>query len=292
MKTDDFPQTLTEFEARFSDEKACLDYLRQVKWPDGFRCTKCGGQESWSVSSRRLDECKACGKQHSLIAGTVFQGTRKPLRMWFRAITLFVTSKRSLSAKELSRQLELHYETAWTWLHKLRRRVGTAFGKDKLVGAVEVHQCYLGGTDDRASRKRSLAGERAHLLGAVEIKAGHLGRIRLEHSPSGDVENFKSFVSRNVERAQAVQTRKSGEPKSKPSCSMHRVFSLLKRTVLGTFHGSVSHKHLAAYLDEFEFRFNRRTSGSRWLLFQRVLEAAPKGPPATLRKLTQHAVGA
>ncbi len=104
MKTDTFPRTLTEFKARFVDEKACLTYLRQVKWPEGFRCTKCGGKASWLIEPRQLDECKACGKQHSLTAGTIFEGTRKPIRMWFRAITLFVTSKRSLSAKELSRQ--------------------------------------------------------------------------------------------------------------------------------------------------------------------------------------------
>ncbi len=286
MKPDEFPRTLTEFEARFSDEAACLTYLRHVKWPEGFRCAKCGGQESWNVETRNLDECTACGKQHSLTAGTLFEGTRKPIRMWFRAITLFVTSKRSLSAKELSRQLELHYETAWTWLHKLRRRVGTAFGTDKLVGTVEVNECALGGTDDRAQR-RSLASKRAHVLCAVEVKTGHLGRIRLEQSHGDSTEHFQSFVSRNVQQAGAVRPRTAGDSKPKASTSIHRVVSLFKRTVLGTFHGSLSHKHLPAYLDEFEFRFNRRTSGSRWLLFQRVLEAAPKGPPVTLRELTQ-----
>jgi Transposase zinc-ribbon domain/ISXO2-like transposase domain len=289
MKTEPFPRTLTEFEARFSDEEACLKYLREVKWPEGFRCSRCEGRASWFLERRCLEECTACGKQHSLTAGTIFEGTRKPIRMWFRAITLFVTSKRSLSAKELSRQLELHYETAWTWLHKLRRRVGTAFGTDKLVGTVEVHAFYLGGTDDRAHQHRTLAGRKAHILGAVEVKAGHLGRIRLERCHSEKSGNIQRFVRRHVEKRAAVLTRSNGKTKTK--ASLPRVFSNFKRLVLGTFHGSLSHKHLPAYLDEFEFRFNRRTSSSRWLLFQRVLEAAPKGPPVTLRALTLPVVG-
>ena len=103
----DFPKNLMEFEERFATEEACLEFARAKKWPNGFRCAKCGGSESWPVHSRRVEECRGCGHQESVTAGTLFHQTRKPLRVWFRAITLWVTSKRALSAKELSRQLGL-----------------------------------------------------------------------------------------------------------------------------------------------------------------------------------------
>jgi len=305
----DFPKNLIEFEERFATEAACVAYVREKKWPDGFRCSKCGGRESWPV--RRVEECAGCGHQESVTAGTLFHQTRKPLRLWFRAITLWVTSKRGLSAKELSRQLGLHYETAWHWCHRLRACVGATFGKEPLTGVVEVDETYLGGTDDRAHAGRSLAGRKALIAGAVEVRGDGMGRARLEQLTAATAENLESFAVRNIEphavaatdgwagynglpdvglghQRHVIGTDSSLAVKALPR--IHKLFSLFKRAVLGTFHGSVSHKHLPAYLNEFEFRFNRRNSASRWLLFERVLGAAPRFSPPTIAQLTQQLV--
>ena len=307
-----FPRNLADFEARFATEEACVAYARKMKWPDGFRCRRCEAVASWPVAHGRREECAVCGYQESVTAGTLFHQTKKPLRMWFRAITLWVTSKRGLSAMELSRLLGIHYETAWTWCHKLRAAVGGAFGKDKLSGVVEMDETYAGGTDDRAHAGRSLAGKKALIVGAVEIRpSGALGRVRLEMADGATGTNLEGFAVRNVEQHAVARTDglgsygglvdvgighqrivigKDSKKASRIFPGIHRVFSLFKRTLLGTFHGSVSDKNLPAYLNEFEFRFNRRNAGTRWLLFGRVLESAPRAKSPTYVQLTQAVV--
>jgi transposase-like protein len=308
MDLADFPRNLLEFEDRFRTEEDCVAYVRAVKWPDGFCCSRCGGRRSYPLRGRRQDQCADCGAQESVTSGTLFHQTHKSLRTWFHAIALFVTSKRGLSAKELSRQLGLHYETAWTWCHKLRATVGRAFGKDPLNGVVEVDETYVGGTDDRAHKGRSLAGKKALVVGAVEVRGKELGRVRLQNVPTAQKEDLTQFVADKVEQHavactdgfasygglvgagighQKVVVGKDPSQASKLFPAIHRVFSLLKRTLLGTFHGSVSHRHLSRYLDEFVFRFNRRNAGSRWLLFHRIVGAAPGRTPPTMRQLTQ-----
>lgn len=311
-KLAEFPRNMTEFEERFSTEAACVAFARKVKWPKGFRCRRCPSEVSWLVANGRREECRVCGRQESVTSGTLFHQTKKPLKLWFRAITLWVTSKRGLSAMEMSRQLGIHYETAWTWCHKLRASVGASFGKDKLSGVVEMDETYLGGTDDRAHKGRSLAGKKALVVGAVEVQPSkgtrkiRLGRARLEVAAAATSKNLEDFAVRNIEQHAAARTDglaaynglvdagighqqivigKDSKKASKIFPAIHRVFSLFKRTFLGTFHGSVSHKHLAAYLNEFEFRFNRRNAGSRWLLFSRVLDSSPCLAP-TYRQLT------
>lgn len=308
----DFPKNMVEFEARFATEEACVAYVRKMKWPEGFKCRRCAAVASWPVACGRREECAVCGYQESVTAGTLFHQTKKPLRTWFRAITLWVTSKRGLSAMELSRLLGIHYETAWTWCHKLRAVVGSAFGKDKLSGVVEVDETYVGGADDRAHAGRSLAGKKTLVVGAVEVRPpGGLGRARLEMADGATGDNLEDFVVRNVEqhavaRTDGLQSYSGlvgagighqrvviGEDPKKASRifpGIHRVFALFKRVLLGTFHGSVSDKNLPAYLDEFEFRFNRRNAGTRWLLFGRILASAPHERPPTYRQLTQAVV--
>jgi DNA-binding Xre family transcriptional regulator len=311
MDTSDFPRNLIEFEERFGTEAACLAYVRGKKWPEGFRCSKCGGRASWPVRGGRQEECQGCGHQESVTAGTMFHLTHKSLRLWFRAIMLWVVSKRAMSAKELSRQLGIHYETAWTWCHKLRACVGTAFGQEALHGVVELDESYIGGTDDRAHKGRSLAGCKALIGGAVEVLAsGKMGRIRLEHLAAADAKSLESFAVRNIEQHAVARTDGLASYNNLPMVgighqrnvigpdsakavevlpNIHKVFSLFKRVLLGTFQGSVSHKHLWAYLDEFVFRFNRRNSDNRWLLFERIVTAAPRSRPPTMTQIIHRA---
>ncbi len=288
----DFPTNLLEFEARFATEEACVAYVRSKKWPQGFRCSKCGGSASWTLSKRRLEECCGCRYQESVTAGTVFHQTRKPLRLWFRAITLWVVSKRAMSAKELSGQLGLHYETAWHWCHRLRACVGACFGTEALTGVVEVDERRLGGTDDRAPKVQSLAGRKALVAGAVEVREASMGRVRLAQLAEETAQPLQAFAARVVRRDALARvggrqgTQKDSDTAGKTLPNIHRVFSLFSRVVLGTFHGSVSHKHLRAYLHEFQFRFNRRNAKSRWLLFERVISAGCHFQAPTLAQLT------
>ena len=150
---DDYPKTLAEFENRFSAEAACREYLARLRWPDGFRCPRCGGAEGWPVRTV-LWECRECGRQTSVTAGTIFQDLRSPLTLWFRAVWWVTTQKNGASAVGLQRVLGLgSYQTAWTWLHKLRRAMVRP-GRERLSGRIEVDEAYVGGLEEgRHGRK-------------------------------------------------------------------------------------------------------------------------------------------
>src|SRR5487761_2513967 len=143
---ENYPRTLVELEARFSSEQACREYLFQLRWPEGFRCPRCGAAKSWPLRSA-LWQCAGCGRQVSVTAGTIFQDTHTPLTVWFRAIWWVTTQKNGASALGLQRILGLKsYETAWTWLHKFRRAMVRP-GRELLSGRVEVDEGYVGGPE-------------------------------------------------------------------------------------------------------------------------------------------------
>jgi len=172
----EYPMTLEEFENRFNTEQSCRDYLFLLRWPNGFICPKCGDTKAWEVRTV-LFECSKCHYQTSVIAGTIFQDTRKPLTMWFRAIWWVTAQKNGASALGLQRILGLKsYETAWTWLHKLRTAMLRP-GRDKLSGYVEVDETYLISGDNRKQGRG--AEEKILIAVAVEIKDKLMGRIRL-----------------------------------------------------------------------------------------------------------------
>src|SRR5882672_2684492 len=289
---EDYPRTIEEFEARFSSEAACREYLFQLRWPDGFRCPRCGGAKSWPLGSVLL-ECGNCGHQTSVTAGTIFQDTRKPLALWFRMMWWVTSQKNGASALGLQRALGLgSYKTAWTWLHKLRRAMVRA-GRDRLTGSVEVDETYVGGLEE-GMRGRQTETKALVVIAAQEDGAG-IGRIRMRCVPDASAKSLMAFVEDSVEPGSLIHTDgwpayDSAKSKSyrhrvtvlsgkKKSASellprVHRVASLLKRWLLGTHQGAVSREHLDYYLDEFTFRFNRRTSRHRGKLFFRLLEQA------------------
>lgn len=285
-----FPTTVIEFEDRFGTEAACVAYLRAHRWPKGFECPKCRGTKSWPVRGGRLDECAACGRQTSITAGTTFHGTRKPLKVWFRAMAAVVISKQGCSAKELERLFGLAHETAWTWGHKIRALMEPS--SDKLTGRVEVDESYIGGEDDAAHKGRSIRGKKVCVAAAVEDRGTAMGRARLEAVGNARATSLVPFIERNVEKGAEVHTdgltsyatldekgyrhdrEVIGNPKTaaKKFPHVHRLFSLVRRVLLATHQGSVSEKHLQSYLDEYLFRFNRRSSSSRFKLVERLLE--------------------
>lgn len=285
---EDYPRDLAEFERRFATDEACRAYLAQLRWPEGFRCPRCQAANAWPVRDR-LWQCAACDHQTSVTAGTIFQDTRTPLPTWFRAMWWVTSQKTGVSALGLQRVLGLRsYKTAWTWLHKLRRAMVRP-GRDRLTGWVEVDETYVGGVHPgRRGRQR----ETKALVGvAVEVEGQGLGRVRLRRLPDASGPSLTTFVQDVVERGSHVHTDGwsgyealrqhgyrhrvtflQGQAKT-PSQLMphvHQVVSLLKRWLLGTHHGAVTHEHLEYYLDEDTFRFNRRRSRSRGKLFFRI----------------------
>ena len=181
---EDYPATVAEFEARFKTEKACRDYLIKLRWPDGFVCPSCAARKGWTTS-RNLKVCRRCQHQVSLTAGTVFQDTRKPLKLWFRGIWCVTSQKYGASAQVLQQTLGLgSYTTAWTWLHKLRRAMIRPNG-DQLSGLVEVVFVDVAGDTPRSHRRWTQT--RIFVAIAYARKESVAGRIRLARVPDCSV---------------------------------------------------------------------------------------------------------
>src|SRR5713101_4246866 len=300
---DDYPRTVGEFEARFATEEACRAYLCRLRWPGGFGC-RCGEANAW-LTARGLWQCAACGAQTSVTAGTVFQDTRKPLRLWLHAMWWVTSQKPRASALGLQRVLGLgSYETAWGWLHKLRRAMVRP-GRDRLSGHVEVDESFVGGLG--GARGRSTAKKALIVVAAEEVGRG-IGRIRMRRIPNASAVSLGAFVHEAIEPGTEVHTdgwhgydrlkargyrhrvtylRGDAELAMEQLPRVHRVVSLLKRWLLGTHQGAVSAAHLDYYLDEFTFRFNRRRSRHRGLLFLRLAQQAVAVRPAPYARLVQ-----
>jgi hypothetical protein len=173
----EYPMTLGEFENIFNTEEACRYYLFSLRWPRGFICSKCGNTKAWLIRTVLL-ECSKCHYQTSFTAWTIFANTRKPFTMWFRAIWWTTSQKNGSSALGLQKILGLKsYDTAWTWLHKLRTAMVKP-GRDKLSGYVEVDETYLVSGDNK--KQRRVSKEKILIVVAVGIKDGQMGRIRLK----------------------------------------------------------------------------------------------------------------
>ena len=290
----DYPETLQEFDEWFPTEQACLDYLEKLRWPDGFVCPVCNGRKAWRMKTG-LFRCSVCKHKVSLVAGTIFHGTKKPLRLWFQAVWYVTSQKFGGSALGLKRVLGLKsYQTAWSWLHKMRRAMVRP-GRAPLSGTVEVDETFVGGKEQGGKRGRG-AGKKAIVLIAIEVHDPMgFGRVRMQRVSDVSSECLIPFVCENVLRGSTVITdgwkgynlleqhgythkkiniSKSGDPAHVHLPGVHRIASLLKRLLLSTHQGAVSPKHLDYYLDEYTFRFNRRTSRARGLLFYRLLEQA------------------
>lgn len=287
---EDYPTTLIELERRFSTEKACREYLFQLRWVEGFRCPVCGHSNAW-VLKGSMFKCTACTHKTSVIAGTIFERTRKPLVLWFRAIWWITSQKNGASALGLQRILGLgSYKTAWLWLHKLRRAMVRP-GRDRISGVVQVDETYIGG-EKTGKRGRGSEGKTLVLIAAQE-DGKITGRVRLKQIENASANNLELAIQEMVEPGTLVKTdgwkgydgigslgykhriiRKTATVGDNLLPLCHRNASLIKRWLTGTHQGAVSHEHLGYYLDEYTFRFNRRTSRYRGKLFYRLLQNA------------------
>ena len=304
----EYPENLDEFEAMFPTDAACRDYLCQIRWPNGFCCPRCGGEKAYPIGSV-LYQCAKCRYQMSVITGTIFQDTHKPLTMWFRAIWWITGQKNGVSALGLKRILGMgSYQTAWSWLHKMRTAMVRP-GRDRLTGVVEVDESYVGG--EKPGKRGSGAEGKALVVVAVEDKADKgIGRIRMAIVPDASARSLTPFVKASIQEGSTVRTdgwhgydllkssgynriveRKDSCVGDKPLKLAHLAVSLLKRWLMGTHQGAASVEHLAYYLDEFVFRFNRRTSTHCGLLFLRLLQNSVLGEPLPYKKIVKHVRG-
>jgi transposase-like protein len=296
----DYPRTHPELVATFPDEAACLAHLERLRFPGGFACRGCGVVgEPWRTTGDRL-VCRTCRRETRLRAGTVFDKTRTPLRTWFAAAWYLTTAKNGLSAVTLERTLGVSYKVAWTMLQRYRVAMVRA-ERPRLSGEVEVDETFVGGVRRGQGRGRGAPGK-AIVVIAVEVLPRGYGRTRMRVVPSAAGTDLMPFLRDTVEAGSHLRTdghrgydeavsqgyertvisvTASGDPAHVHLPAVHRVASLLKRWLLGTHQGAVNHDHLQTYLEEFTFRWNRRGSRSRGLLFRRLLEQAVATGPVT-----------
>ena len=302
----DYPRNWNEFLDWFGSEEACLAYLERLRWPQEFVCPACGASQLPYRSSRARLMCRACARQSTVTAGTIFDKTRTPLRVWLAAAWYLTNQKQGVSALGLQRVLGLgSYQTAWTMLHRFRRAMVRP-DRDRLKGSVEVDETYLAITDRDGPispvGRKSKTSKVLVVLAVEMLQPKGFGRIRLRRIDNDSAECVVPFVQASIELGAQVRTDGSAAyralselgydhqrtvmlgsevPAHVSMAGVHRVASLVKRWVLGTHHGSIQPAHLDAYLDELVFRFNRRTSTSRGLLFYRLLQQAVVTDPVT-----------
>ena len=289
---EDYPRVLREFEARFCTERACAEYVFRLRWPEGFVCRACGHHGGWVTGNGRVI-CTACRSRTTVTAGTIFHDTHQPLVIWFRAMWWMTNQKTGLSALGLQRLLGLgSYRTAWTMLHKLRSAMVRP-GRDRLTGTIEVDDTYWGAPEPGV---RGRGAEKKALIVVAAEEDGHgIGRIRMGPVADASASSLHAFIEQTTEPGSTIHTdawsgyqgletkgyrhvvtpvKHSGKSAHELLPRVHKAISLLKRWLMGTHQGATSHEHLSSYLDEFVFRFNRRTSAHRGKLFLRLAQQA------------------
>lgn len=302
---DDFPHTYHEFVQKFPIDEACAVYLEQLRWQKGFCCPTCQTiGVPWRQTRGRL-VCSACRHQTSVTTGTILEKTRTPLTTWFEAAWHLTTAKNGLSAKTLERTLGTSYRTAWAILQRFRVAMVRS-ERGRLSGAVEVDETLVGGVE--RGGKRGRGSSKPIVVIAIEVKEPKgFGRVRMRHVPDASGANLQPFICDVVAQGATVRTdgwtgynglskhgylhervvlSSSGDPAHVSMPGVHRIASLLKRWILGTHQGSVVPAHLQSYLEEFTFRFNRRSSRSRGLVFRRLMEQCIVTEPITEAEVT------
>lgn len=303
-----YPKDFQEFLLQFKDEEDCWNYIFELRWPNGYTCVRCNSNKYW-LTEKKLIHCSSCEHQTSITGGTIFQGTRKPLLLWFHIIWWVVAQKTGASAYNLKDFMGFgSYETAWVWLHKLRRAMVRP-ERDKLVGSVEVDETYIGGKEIGKGKQGRGAETKILVVVAAECKGKQIGRVRFSCISEASGDNLLHFIEDNIEPGSTIITdgwkgysslSQSEKYKHEPRIisgsgkeahellpHVHMVDSLLKRWLNGTHQGNVSPKHLPYYLDEFAFRFNRKMSTYRGKLFYRLMQQAVVTPPMPLNEIVK-----
>ena len=282
------PENQIEFEQMFSTEEQCLEFIKKIRFPTGYSCPKCRNNEYW-LNNRKLMVCRSCKFELSATSGTFFHNSKLPLVVVFRTIWWMIAQKNGVSSVGIQRILGIgSYRTAWTWLHKFRRLMVFP-NRSKLKGVVEVDETLVGGSKS-GKRGRGAEGKKLVVI-AVEVKAKGTGRVRMSVIKDASKRSLKKFIADNLEEGTKIITdgwkgyngieKKGYQHKIENQTKLldneeilpnvHRIASLLKRWLLGTHQNYIGEGYLEYYLDEYTFRYNRRKSNSRGLLFLRLI---------------------
>lgn len=307
---EDYPKNWSQFTDWFSSEQSCLAYLEKLRWPAGFVCPACSVIDAPYRAGRNRLMCQGCKHQTSVTAGTIFDKTRTPLKVWLAAAWYITSQKLGVNALGLQRILGLgSYQTAWTMLHRFRRAMVRP-SRDLLKGRVEVDETFLairGKAEAAPTKGRKNNTTNTLMIIAVEIlEPKGFGRIRLQQISNDSALQVIPFVQEVIQPGATVHTDGSAAyrrlqelgyehhrtvmagsdiPGHISMPGVHRVAALVQRWLLGTHHGAIKPEQLDHYLNEFVFRFNRRTSLSRGMLFYRLLEQAVATTPVTYQDI-------
>ncbi len=299
-----YPGSYGELRAWFPDDEACMDYLDWLRWPSGPVCPRCQ-RPATTVARGRVWRCGGCDKRVSRTAGTIFQDTRTPLTVWFAAAWYMTADPGGVAALTMQRLLGLgSYQTAWAMLHRYRTAM-VCPGRELLAGRVEVDETFLGGEQPGVPGRGALG--KTLVVVAVELHEPRgYGRARMSVIDNAAAATLRAFLLNAVEPGSTVVTdgwsaypkacrdwfvhephpvAGSGHDAHELLPAVHRVASLCKRWLLGTHQGRVDAEHIQSYLEEFCFRFNRRHSCARGLLFYRLLQYAAGAAPLTYKQL-------
>jgi transposase-like protein len=262
-----------QFQERFRTEEQCFEYLKNLRWPKGFICLKCGHHEAYFTEKRKLFQCRNCRHQTSVTAHTLFHRSHAPLRKWFWAIYLVGSDKRGCSAKRLEKMLDVNYVTAWLMVHKIRKTMEDRDARYMLTHLVEMDEAFFGGP---APGKRGRGAEnKSKVIMAVENRGTCAGYAKMTVVDALDANSIRRVALTSIRNQSTIRTDdypayavlaghfqhqgetvKSHEVKEKLPW-VHILIGNVKTFIRGTYHG-VSHKHLQRYLNEFCYRFNRR----------------------------------
>jgi transposase-like protein len=291
-----------EFQKQFSTEEACEQQLFQMKWSDGYRCEKCDGEHYGVIKTRKLPlyQCKQCGYQATVTVNTILEKTRTDLVKWFIAIYSMATDKRGYSAVQCSKDIEVSYPTAWLILHKIREAMEKRDESYSLVGIVEMDDGYFGGSDEGGKRGRGT--DKTKVLVGLSLDDSNRPKFaKMEVIPDIKGETIAGFAERNIlpgsiissdgfrsyntlnENYQHAANKYEPKEDSEHLKWLHVLISNAKAYIQGTFHG-LDEKHLQRYLNEFCYRFNRRSFEGQG--FFRLLVSCTNCKTITLNELT------
>ena len=293
----EYPDTIQEFADWFRTDSDCYEYLANIRWGENWTCPKCKHGKLWQCKGGQRYRCEKCKKDIRVTVGTPFQDSHIPLKTWFYTLWFMVSQKNGISALGLSREIGIkRQKTAWELLQTIRKSMSQK-DKDRLTGTVEVDEVFLGGVQ-KGPRGRGADGKVMVLVAVEDMgiapdsknQKAKIGRIRMQVIKDATSPVLLKSIQEMIESDSIVQTdeltsypmlTKNGyrhkpvkkEPTKDSTPLVHRVASLVKRWLLGTHQGGVHLVNMQSYLDEYVFRFNRRTSLSRGKLFYRLTQA-------------------
>ena len=296
-----YSMNLRLFQQKFQTESACQQHLFSIRWPDGFCCPKCGHREYYKISKPLLFQCKSCRHQTSLTAGTILHKTRTPLPVWFWALFLVAHDKRGISAVAVARELDVTYKTGWLMLHKIRRAMQEREQQYMLSGIVEMDEAYFGGPGEEPRRGRG-TNKTPVLVAMALSRFGKPRYLKMRATDDVRSDTLVQFVTEAMDDDVTIvndgfgayrklaETYKTLTMKFDPTNNpdhmrwAHKAISNAKAFIAGTYHG-IKGKHLQAYLDEYDYRYNSRNFQGEW--FNRLLHAAVSTKTVTYSELTE-----